>query len=115
MEFERKKKDRDLSEAVYSAESEIHGTGLFAKRKIKKGEYIGTYHGPKTRKNGTYVLWVYDHDDEENAEGRDGKNLLRYLNHSTECNAEFDGYDLYALKKISQDDEITFNYGEEPH
>ncbi len=114
MTFPRKKKNSDLSEAVYSATSGIHGTGLFARRKIKKGEYIGTYHGPKTRKNGTYVLWVYDHDDEDNAEGRDGKNLLRYLNHSTKGNAEFDGYDLYAVKKISPDEEITFNYGEDP-
>ena len=114
MTYERKK-NSELEDIVYSAPSEIHGTGLFAKRKIKAGEYIGTYHGPKTKKNGMHVLWVYDPDDEENATGRDGKNLLRYLNHDETGNAEFDGFDLYAATKIKRDEEITFNYegGEE--
>jgi len=110
MTFPRRKKDEELEDIVYSAPSEIHGTGLFARRTIKKGEYIGTYHGPKTKKNGTYVLWVYDPGDEENAIGRNGKNLLRYLNHDDKGNAEFDGFDLYATRKIRPDEEITFNY-----
>ena len=91
--------------------SPIHGRGLFARNDIKKGTYIGTYHGPDTDDNGTYVLWV--------KEGRkwcgcDGKNILRYLNHSKKPNAEFDGRDLFALKKIREGDEITFDYGEDP-
>jgi len=100
-----------LEDIVYSDKSSIHGTGLFAKRKIKKGEYIGTYEGPKAKRNGTYVLWVYEEEGEEPI-GRCGKNLLRYLNHSVSGNAEFDGFDLYACKKIALDDEITFDYKE---
>jgi len=100
-----------LKEIVYSEKSQIHGTGLFAKRKIKKGEYIGTYEGPEAKRNGTYVLWVYEDEDREPI-GRSGKNLLRYLNHSVPGNAEFDGFDLYALKKIETHDEITFDYKE---
>jgi len=103
-------KTKNLKQLVYSAESEIHGTGLFAKKPIKKGEHIGTYEGPEVKKNGTYVLWVYEEDD--NPIGRNGKNLLRYLNHSVAGNAEFDGFDLYALKKIKPHDEITFDYKE---
>ncbi|OQX30891.1 MAG: SET domain-containing protein-lysine N-methyltransferase [Candidatus Sedimenticola endophacoides] len=110
MVLRRKRKDSDLEKVVYSAPSEIHGTGLFARRKIKAGQYIGTYHGPKTKKDDTYVLWVYDPGDEENAVGRDGKNLLRYLNHDDAGNAEFDGFDLYAIDVIGRDEEITFNY-----
>jgi SET domain-containing protein len=103
-------KDTQLKKTVYSGPSEIHGTGLFAKKRIAKGDYIGTYHGPKARDNGTYVLWVYEPDDEDNAVGCDGKNLLRYLNHDVPGNAEFDGFDLYARKDIKADQEITFNY-----
>ncbi len=102
--------NRELREWVYAAESRIHGTGLFAARPIRKGEYIGTYWGPEAKRNGTYVLWVYEGEDEASAVGRSGRNLLRYLNHSRECNTAFDGFDLYALRDIAQDEELTFDY-----
>lgn len=101
----------NLKDTVYKKKSSIHGTGLFAKRKIKKGEYIGTYEGKVAKRNGTYVLWVYEDEDGEPV-GRSGKNLLRYLNHSVPGNSEFDGFDLYARVKIMPDDEITFDYKE---
>ncbi|PLY11969.1 MAG: SET domain-containing protein-lysine N-methyltransferase [Sedimenticola sp.] len=110
MSFPKKIKNQELRETVYSASSEIHGTGLFATRNIKKGEYIGTYHGPDAKRNGTYVLWVYDHGEEDKAIGRSGKNLLRFLNHAKPGNAEFDGFDLYARVAIKKHQEITFNY-----
>ena len=98
-----------LGNIVYKAQSDIHGNGLFAKVPIEKGTYIGTYEGPTAKRDGTYVLWVF----EEGAEpvGRSGRNLLRYLNHDEAGNAEFDGFDLFALQDISPDEEITFNYG----
>ena len=109
-------RDSELREWVYAAESSIHGTGLFARRPIARGEYIGTYWGPQAKRNGMYVLWVSSDPEDENAwEGRSGRNLLRYLNHSADCNAEFDGYDLYALTDITPDEEITFYYGDEFH
>ncbi len=100
-----------LRDIVYSGASTIHGTGLFARRQIKKGEYIGTYEGPVARRNGTYVLWVYEEEGKEPV-GRSGRNLLRYLNHAVPGNAEFDGFDLYARKRINPGDEITFDYKE---
>jgi SET domain-containing protein len=111
MSIERKVKNKELRDTVYSGESEIHGTGLFAMRYIEEGEYIGTYHGPKTKKNGTHVLWVYENGEKKKPTGWNGKNLLRFLNHSDDCNAEFDGRDLYALTDIDADQEITFDYG----
>lgn len=105
--------NRDLREWVYSEKSKIHGTGLFAAKAIRKGEYIGTYWGPEARRNGMYVLWVYEEDGlEENAIGRSGRNLLRYLNHSVRGNTEFEGFDLYAIKNIKAGDELTFDYQE---
>ncbi len=111
MSFSRKVKNKELRDTVYSAKSKIHGTGLFANRRIEEGEYIGTYHGPKTKKNGTYVLWVYEKGEKKKPIGCNGKNLLRFLNHSEDYNAEFDGRDLYAIAEIDPHQEITFDYG----
>lgn len=103
--------DRQLREWLYAATSSIHGKGVFARQAIAAGEYIGTFWGPEAKRNGTYVLWVYE---DENAPplGRSGRNMLRYLNHSQSGNSEFDGFDLFALTDIAVDDEITFDYRE---
>lgn len=103
------KRKRRLGDQVYKAPSSIHGTGLFAKVAINKGQYIGTYSGPTAKRDGTYVLWVFEEDKEP--VGRSGRNLLRYLNHQEEGNVEFDGFDLYALSNITPHEEITFDYG----
>lgn len=98
-----------LGNIVYRAASPIHGNGLFAKVDIPKGEYIGTYEGPTAKRDGTYVLWVFE--EGQSPVGRSGRNLLRYLNHQDEGNAEFDGFDLYALQDIEAHEEVTFDYG----
>jgi len=92
---------------VYVSDSPLHGKGLFASRHISKGTFIGTYEGPPVTVNGTYVLWVYEGDE---LTSRDGKNELKYINHSNEPNTEFDGFDLYAIGAITKNDEITINY-----
>jgi len=99
-----------LSERVRKAPSPIHGFGCFARVQFQIGDLIGTYQGSEVSEDGTYVLWVYD------AEGaalsaRHGRNLLRWLNHSEEPNAEFDAFDLYARRVIAAGDEITIDYG----
>ena len=103
-----------LSDLFYVAESAIHGKGLFAKCAINKGDFIGTYKGPSCydlEAGGPHVLWV------ENEEGiwvgRDGRNILRYMNHNKKPCAEFDGFDLFALRKIPEHYEITIHYGDE--
>ena len=102
--------DEVLHQMFYVKESGIHGKGLFARIKISKGDYMGEYDGPTV--NGMHVLWV--EETEDTWIGRDGKNLLRYLNHSTDPHAEFDGFRLFAARDIHPDEEITINYGEEP-
>ena len=98
-----------LGNIVYRAPSKIHGNGLFAKVDIAKGKLIGTYTGPDARRDGTYVLWVFE--EGQPPVGRSGRNLLRYLNHHDKGNAEFDGFDLFALRDIDAHEEITFDYG----
>jgi SET domain-containing protein len=98
-----------LSDLIYTAPSEIHGTGVFARCRIESGTHIGTYRGPNAKRNGTYVLWVYEEGSPP--QGRSGRNQLRYLNHARPGNAEFDGFELYSLRRIEPDEEITFDYG----
>lgn len=97
-----------LKQNAYVGPSAIHGKGLFARRLIEAEDYIGTYRGLSTRNDGKYVLWTFP--DEIKPVGRRGMNMFRYLNHSETPNAEFDGYDLFALRDIDPDEEITFNY-----
>lgn len=95
----------------YNAPSPIHGTGVFAARRIPRGELIGVYTGVTTKRDSTYVLWV--EWGEGRTVGRLGRSGLRFLNHSSRPNAEFDGDRLYARRVIRKDEEITFHYGEE--
>ena len=91
-------------------ESRIHGKGVFARRPFEEGEWIGRYVGPRTAQDDTYVLWVEDGGEWK---GYNGVGKLRFLNHQSRPNSEFDGIELYALTAITPGDEITFHYGEE--
>lgn len=105
---------RPLPENVLVAESPIHGRGCFARRALQKGEWIGAYEGESTMDDDTYVLWVDDGDAETEVwRGVDGRNELRYMNHSARANAEFVGLDLFALRDIQPGEELTFHYGED--
>ncbi|MDH5648995.1 MAG: SET domain-containing protein [Gammaproteobacteria bacterium] len=94
---------------TYISSSPIHGKGLFARLDISRGERIGTFKGSKAKRNSKHTLWVYDENN--NVIGRHGKNNLRFLNHSAKPNAEFDGFELYALRKIRPNEEIVIHYG----
>ncbi|MDJ0739575.1 MAG: SET domain-containing protein [Gammaproteobacteria bacterium] len=110
---DRRESDEQLAAIVYVADSGIHGSGLFAARRIARDEYIGTFCGPPARRDGTHVLWVYDDGSDERAVGRIGRNLLRFLNHAVRCNAAFEDFDLYATRVIRRGEEITIDYGRE--
>ncbi len=103
-----------LSDLFYVDDSGIHGKGLFARQSITKGDYMGTYKGPTCydlETGGPHVLWV---EQEEGVwVGRDGRNILRYMNHHHKPCAEFEGFDLYAIRNIARGAEITIHYGEE--
>ncbi len=100
-----------LDDRVRAGRSEIHGRGLFAARRLRRGSFIGTFVGKRTQEDGTHVLWV--EDEEGSRYGIRGETALRYLNHSSNPNSEFSGADLYALRNIQPGAEVTFHYGEE--
>lgn len=98
-----------LSDRVFKAPSSIHGFGCFARIGFQPGDLIGTYAGPEVQQDGTYVLWVYDAEGEVLV-ARDGRNLLRWINHSPDPNAEFEAFELYARRQILPGEEITIDY-----
>ena len=89
--------------------SAIHGHGLFATRRIKQLETIGYWEGDPTDDDGTHVLWL---DDDS---GLDVTNDLRFMNHSPDPNAHFDGttLEVWAARPISPGEEITIHYGDD--
>lgn len=91
---------------VYAEDSPIHGKGLFAARRIAKGEVLGTISGKWTKRNGPYVLWV------EADKGFRVDCDFRFINHSTKPNAVYyDTLEVCALRNIKQGEEITHDYG----
>jgi len=91
--------------------SPIHGSGLFAAKRIREGAYVATFEGNRAKRDGMHVLWTFD--EEGNEYGIEGRNALRFLNHSPEPNAEFIGPDLHAVRNIQSGAELTIDYGEE--
>ncbi len=94
---------------VYVARSKIHGRGLFARKTIAAETLIGEIEYKPTQKNGMHVLWIWDEATKTWA-GHDIRNELRFANHSNQPNSEFWDTELYALKNIAADEEITFDY-----
>jgi uncharacterized protein len=91
--------------------SRIHGKGLFATAPIAKDTYIGSLEGPRTRRDGPHVLWVFEEDG--SVYGIHAQNELKYANHSGRPNAYLDGEEMYALRDIQTGEEITFHYGDD--
>ena len=94
---------------VYVDRSTIHGDGLFASHGLDEGQIIGYYKGPIVEDDGMYVLWI--EQDDSQWVGYDGRNNMRFLNHSDAPNAEMFGLECYALAEIPAGQEITIDYG----
>jgi SET domain-containing protein len=90
---------------TYVDTSTIHGRGLFAARHFHAGQTIGRLVGPRTRRDGPYVLWL------DEAVGIRVTNDLRFINHSSDPNAVYyDDLTVAAICDIYPGDEITHNY-----
>ena len=100
-----------LASRIVVRTSAIHGKGVFARRRLRRGAYIGTFEGSPTTRDGTYVLWVRRADG--SIEGVRGRNALRFLNHASDPNAEFVGDELVAIRNIQPGAEITLHYGDD--
>ena len=112
-------------------QSPIHGLGVFASRRIRKGTRIIQYIGEKidkdesnrrglelfeeSRKTGGASVYIFDLNDDWDLDGNKDYNDARLINHSCEPNAEMINEDdelwLYAMRDILPEEEITFDYG----
>jgi SET domain-containing protein len=107
------------------------GLGLFAQKDYQKGDYIIEYTGERiseqeaNRRGGKYLFRL---NKKLTIDGKGRENLARYINHSCRPNAypELNYAEtrirIYAKKKITSGEEITYNYGKmyfkdliEPH
>lgn len=91
---------------IYVADSDIHGRGLFAGRRIRAGTVIGWLRVKPARRNGAYVLWL------DETRGVEVTCDLKYINHSDRPNAcYYDDLSVVALRDIEPGEEITHDYG----
>ena len=97
------------------------GLGLFANEDLVKEdfiiEYIGEHisHEESDRRGGKYLFTL---NDDVIIDGKDRKNIARYINHSCRPNAEAEIEDeerilIRARRKIATGEEITIDYGKE--
>lgn len=89
-------------------DSGIHGKGLFAARKIQRGDLIGNITYNPVTEDGPYVLWI------DTEVGIQVDCDLRYINHSKDPNACYcEDLEVVALKDIKAGEEITHDYGDD--
>ena len=96
------------------------GLGLFATRAFRRGARVIEYTGERitpaeaNRRGGRYLFevnsrWCID--------GKERKNLARYLNHACRPNCEArvvrGRVFIYALRAIKEGEELTYHYGRE--
>lgn len=104
----------------YSVKRCSAGLGLFAEQPYKRGdliiEYIGEYiTEPEAQKRGGKYL--FELSDTHALDGKDRKNVARYINHSCSPNAYPEINDvetrvfIYAKRSINPGEELTYNYG----
>ncbi len=122
-----------MAKKIQARRSKIHGTGVFAKTAIKKGEFIIEYKG--LIRSHAEVDAAYDADDETghtflftlnkdyvldaNINGNDA----RWINHSCDSNCESshvadihgdlrkDRIIIEACRDIKAGEELSYNYG----
>ena len=85
--------------------------GVFSFVRFSRGDKIGRIKSRRVKEDGPYIIH-YNYSD-----GREFRyeplNEFRFLNHSNKPNAEVVGMDVFALKVINPNDEITFYYSDD--
>ena len=92
---------------VVIRKSKIHGKGVFAKRGMPKGYYVGAYRGTQPGPG----ISKFDFHDYATGKSRRGRNDLRYMNSNHDNpNCDFDEFDCFTIRSIVEGEELTFDY-----
>lgn len=91
-----------------------HGKGVFATKRIRKGEVIAKFDG--TIYGFDFEDWtkdLYNHVIQfAEDKWRDSKGLARYFNHSCEPNAGIKRrFEIVAMRDIAAGEEVVWDYG----
>lgn len=119
-------KAAQLDDVAYEVRrSEIHGNGVFARRKIDAGERIVEYEGERITADESAIraeqgggpinhTFFFSLADGNVIDGGCGGNDSRYINHACEPNCEAYEEDgrvfVYSLYEIEKDEELKYNY-----
>jgi len=109
------------TEQVMFKPSVIHGVGGFARVDIPAGTRFLEYKGERISKRESLTRcegnneYIFALDEECDLDGNVGWNSARFLNHSCapNCEAILDEGRIWivSIRKITEGDELTFNYG----
>lgn len=96
------------------------GLGLFADEDIPKNTCIIEYWGRHIKGDEEYTSrskYLFEVHARMTIDGRDRKNIARYINHSCKENSEPVTHNkrvyIFSKKKIKAGEEITYDYGKE--
>ncbi len=102
------------SKKIYVGKSQLHGMGIFALRKIKKGEIVGIVQGPKMFKVNRNIRDALSNPDWVGFKMHNWVDPIppyKYLNHSCNPNIAIKGFKtLIAIRDIKKEEEITIDY-----
>ena len=120
------------SKYIEVRESEIHGTGVFARIKVPKGKKVIEYVGEKITKKESArrsialiqknrdsqtdgAVYIFEVNKRHDIDGNIPENTARFINHSCDPNCEPDVIKnrvwLISTRKIKKGDELSYNYG----
>ena len=120
-----KKSPNPDSVAYEVRRSDIHGNGVFARRKIAPGERIVEYTGERITSDESAIradagggpvnhTFFFSLADGMVIDGGSGGNDARFINHACETNCEAFEEDgkvfIYALHEIDAGEELNYNY-----
>ena len=98
------------------------GDGLFAVKKIHKGDFILEYTGERISSVDAEAMvdarYLFEINDTWTINGPVPANVAGYINHGCDpnCEAEIDESDrimIHAIKDIESGEELSFDYGKE--
>ncbi len=96
------------------------GLGIVTNRSFKNGDFVIEYTGPilsRDKANEKGGKYLFDINSKWAIDGTTRSNLARYINHSCKpnCEADVSGKKvfIYALKRIKEGEELTYDYGGE--